>query len=195
MAPVIIPASAQPRSNLSVILSSVGDMTDLQKPLADDIINLVAKANGIPLTGTQASLYAKRDALWALVFKHWTTNDNFQHPGKLAERKLVESAIIVGKFKVDHPPSDEAVKKAAKASTDGNVVLSKTAQGRKAGDPVWMRPNIKINEFSVAFQHLDGRSRTINTEYAEYYPGVTPESARQDSMVHWDRNEVYRVCT
>jgi len=182
-------------TNLQVILSSTLDMTDVQKTLCDDILYALSEANETPLLGTEADLEEKRKRLWAPVFDNWNTNSTFHHPGTIAAKRLQHSAIIVGTFTQDHPPSTEAQKAANSKSFADTIVIPTTPAVRRAGQPVYIRPNVNMHEFSVVWQLTDSRGRIIQPEYFAYHPGVTPESARADSMVHWDRNEVIRVCS
>jgi len=194
MPPVDLLAATQPGSNLQVILSSALDMTDEQKIICDDILHALSQANGAPLLGTEADREDKRKKLWTLVFENWNTNSYFHHPGTIPMKRLQHSAIVVGTFTQDHPPSAEAQKAANRKSSADTVVIPTTPPVRRAGQPVYIRPNVKMHEFSVVWQLTDGRGRIIQPEYFTYHPGITPESARADSMVHWDRNEAIRVC-
>ncbi|KAK3347032.1 hypothetical protein B0T25DRAFT_293264 [Lasiosphaeria hispida] len=148
--------------------------------MIDNLIIALSVADGVHRAEVDVMLDDQRVRTWKHVFSdQWNTNRPFQHPGNTGARRARESSVLVGKLKVDHPPSKKSP-----------VVPAH----RRAGAVVYMKPNLKWDENTVSFMLLDARGASIKSEHLVYGEGLTPEMARANSMVHFDKSEVRRIC-
>lgn len=84
------------------IISSFDDMTEEELHLADQIIDVLAERN---LSNERANDETRR-GFWDAVFRNgWNTNEVSIRPGELPDRQFRESALLVGHFSQDLPPS------------------------------------------------------------------------------------------
>jgi hypothetical protein len=113
MAP-LTPDATQNAPVARQIISSFNDMTEEERHLVDQIIDVLAERN---LSNERANDETRR-GFWNAVFHNgWNTNELSICPGELPDRQFRESALLIGHFSQDLPPSKGVARKASKSET------------------------------------------------------------------------------
>jgi len=179
------PPSSQHRAVLNLVVKSIGDLSNTQKLMCDDLIDLLGAHNG---TGDTAS-EATRAKLWSRVFAGgWDTNCANPHPEPLRKRRGVEAMIRVGVFSTNIPPSTPAKRKAAR---EGTVAI--TPVHRQAGAPAYMKPNIDRGDYGINWMLVDSKSAGVNPRHVQYHNNWSAEQAKAEAVIHFDRHERTRI--
>jgi hypothetical protein len=98
------------RSGSARFIEKYEDMTLEERYLANDIIDVLGERN---LTNEKANDQT-REWFWRSVFRtKWNTNQANIHPGPLPDRQFTESAICIGRFNQDLPPSKGVARRAS----------------------------------------------------------------------------------
>ncbi|KAK3384856.1 hypothetical protein B0H63DRAFT_522203 [Podospora didyma] len=108
----------------------------------------------------------------------------------------VNSSIVIGTLKENHPVSRSVETRAARQSTTTNIVVPTSPTHRSSGAQVSMKPNLNWDENSVTSMLVDSRRSSAKPQYVQSSTiTVSPprQRARATAMVPWDRNKVKRV--
>ena len=175
-------------------LKSPADLSAEQKRSCDDLISELNKALGVPDIPTAND----RTGLWALVFDGWNSDCLTTHPGVIRGRRNVEVMIPVGVWNTNLPVATRATATKRRNSgqvtlADGSTMVLQTKRERMAGAAAYMKPNPNFDDFGISLPVCDANGCTANPRFVTWRDGWTPQKARAEALLHWDRAEVNRV--
>lgn len=174
------PPGTQDTNRMEPVWTSYSDMDPSARCIADGLIATLANAND---TSLECNDDARKNLWDNLVFRGgWDTNCTVQEPGKIRPRSSVEVSTLAGTIKPGMPQSTEAIKK-----------QKDTPAHRMAGQPVYLKPSISWDDYSLAFLWSDSKGRAINSHWVQLTPGYSPVRMRAEAMVKWDDAEHERV--
>ncbi|PTB47948.1 hypothetical protein M431DRAFT_363821 [Trichoderma harzianum CBS 226.95] len=179
------PGAVMPSQNtnrLARIWRSYDDMDPDARRLVDDLLGTLASFNNQELFCNDTV----RKNFWDrwVYASGWDTNSTVDHPGKIRERSAAESSVRVGTIKPGMPRSQARVKK-----NQG------TPAHRAAGQPVFLKPHLNWDDYTLAFIYCDIRGSTIHSHWVDLTPGYSSVQARADATLRWDVAECKRVTT
>ncbi|KAL6834384.1 hypothetical protein V8C40DRAFT_87583 [Trichoderma camerunense] len=177
------PGTIMPSQNtnrLARIWRSYEEMDDDARHIADDLLGKLASFNDQHLVCNNTA----RKNFWnRWVFASgWDTSSTVEAPGKIRERTASECSVRVGTIKPGMPRSDARVKK-----------NQSTPAHRAAGQPVFLKPHLNWDDYSLGFMYCDVRGSTIHSHWVDLAPGYSSQQARADATLQWDVAECRRV--
>jgi hypothetical protein len=168
------------------IISSFNDMTEEERHLADQIIDVLAERN---LSNERANDETRR-GFWNAVFRNgWNTNELSIGPGELPDRQFRESALLIGHFSQDLPPSKGVVRKASKSETP----LPRAPVHRRQFAPAYLKPNINWDSEGIVWMYTDAKGQAANPRFITLKAGFSHQEARVQALIQWDEAECTRI--
>ncbi|KAK3314815.1 hypothetical protein B0H66DRAFT_323053 [Apodospora peruviana] len=115
------------------------------------------------------------------------------HPGLIRSRRGVESMTKVGVWSINLPVAGPATPPMRRRNENNELNPLQTKPHRMAGAAAFMKPMLNFDDFGISFSVCEVNNSAANARYVQWHAGWTPQQARAEAMIHYDRNEIDRV--